>query len=76
MLIALDLKGFMLPTKTDLGEIMKRETQTIEFKQSWHDEYLKWICGFANAQGGKLVIGVDDAKITACVADELEWRLK
>ena len=39
---------------------MKRETQTIEFKRSWHDEYLKWICGFANVQGGKLVIGVDD----------------
>ena len=36
---------------------MKKETQTIEFKQSWHDEYLKWICGFANAQGGKLTIG-------------------
>ena len=40
---------------------MKRETQTIEFKQSWHDEYLKWICGFANAQGGKLVIDVDSS---------------
>ena len=39
---------------------MKRETQTVEFKQSWHDEYLKWVCGFANAHGGKLVIGVDD----------------
>ena len=33
---------------------MKRETQNVEFKQSWHDEYLKWNCGFANAQGGKL----------------------
>ena len=40
---------------------MRRETQNLEFKQSWHDEYLKWICGFANAQGGKLVIGVDDS---------------
>ena len=39
---------------------MKKETQTIEFKQSWRDEYLKWICGFANAQGGKLIIGVED----------------
>ena len=39
---------------------MKNETQTTEFKQSWRDEYLKWICGFANAQGGKLIIGVDD----------------
>ena len=37
-----------------------KETQNVEFKQSWHDEYLKWICGFANAHGGKLTIGVDD----------------
>ena len=36
---------------------MKRGTQTIEFKQSWHDEYLKWIFGFANAQSGRLTIG-------------------
>lgn len=26
----------------------------------WKDEYLKWICGFANASGGKLCLGVDD----------------
>ena len=26
----------------------------------WRDEYLKWICGFANAQGGKIYIGTDD----------------
>ena len=36
------------------------ETQNIEYKSSWRDEYLKWICGFANAQGGKLFIGKDD----------------
>lgn len=36
------------------------EQQNIEYKQSWRDEYLKWICGFANAQGGKIFIGVDD----------------
>ena len=36
------------------------ENQNIEYKSSWRDEYLKWICGFANAQGGKLYIGVDD----------------
>ena len=29
------------------------EHQTIEYKQSWRDEYLKGICGFANAQGDK-----------------------
>ncbi|MFT7035762.1 MAG: ATP-dependent DNA helicase RecG [Cyclobacteriaceae bacterium] len=36
------------------------ESQNIEWKQSWRDEYLKWICGFANAKGGKIFIGKDD----------------
>ena len=36
------------------------ESQNIEWKQSWRDEYLKWICGFANAKGGKIYIGKDD----------------
>ena len=38
----------------------KTESQITEYKESWRDEYLKWICGFANAQGGRLYIGVDD----------------
>ncbi|MDR3181064.1 MAG: putative DNA binding domain-containing protein [Prevotellaceae bacterium] len=37
------------------------EQQNIEYKSSWHDDYLKWICGFANAQGGQIYIGKDDA---------------
>ncbi len=37
-----------------------KESQNIEFKQSWRDEYLQYICGFANAQGGTLYIGIDD----------------
>lgn len=36
------------------------EHQQIEYKESWHDEYLKWICGYANANGGTLYIGIDD----------------
>ena len=36
------------------------EQQNIEYKSSWHDDYLKWICGFANAQGGQIFIGKDD----------------
>ena len=36
------------------------ESQNVEYKQSWKDEYLKWVCGFANAQGGTLYIGIDD----------------
>lgn len=36
------------------------ESQNIEYKSSWRDEYLKWVCGFANANGGKIYIGVED----------------
>lgn len=36
------------------------ERQNIEWKQRWHDDYLKWICGFANAIGGTIYIGKDD----------------
>ena len=36
------------------------EKQNIEYKQSWQDDYLKWVCGFANARGGKIYIGKDD----------------
>ena len=36
------------------------ESQNIEYKASWRDEYLKWLCGYANAQGGTLFIGIDD----------------
>ena len=39
---------------------MKREHQHVEWKESWRDEYLKWISGFANAEGGVLVIGMND----------------
>lgn len=37
------------------------ESQNIEYKTIWKDEYLKWICGFANAQGGTIFIGIDDS---------------
>ena len=37
-----------------------KEHQNIEWKESWHNDYFKGICGFANAQGGTLFIGIDD----------------
>ena len=37
------------------------ENQNIEYKESWRDEYLKWICGFANANGGSIFIGKNDS---------------
>lgn len=36
------------------------ESQNTEWKSTWRDEYIKWICGFANANGGRLEIGRDD----------------
>lgn len=39
---------------------MNQENQNTEYKRIWKDEYLKWVCGFANAQGGKIYIGIDD----------------
>ncbi|MEO0232890.1 MAG: ATP-binding protein, partial [candidate division WOR-3 bacterium] len=37
-----------------------KEIQNVEFKSNWNDEFLKIIASFANANGGKLYIGVDD----------------
>jgi len=45
------------------------EQQNIEYKQSWRDEYLKWVCGFANAQGGNIYIGIDDKGEVTGVVD-------
>ncbi|HOE39792.1 MAG TPA: ATP-binding protein [Bacteroidales bacterium] len=36
------------------------ENQNIEYKTTWRDEFLKWICGFANAKGGIIFIGKDN----------------
>ena len=45
--------------------IIGEEDQNIEFKESWNStELLKWVCGFANADGGCMYIGVrDDGKV-------------
>ena len=43
-----------------MSKIKARECQNVEYKSSWHDEYLKWICGFANAQGAVMYFGVDN----------------
>ena len=43
-----------------MSKIRPKECQNVEFKRIWKDEYLKWICGFANAQGAVMYFGVDD----------------
>ena len=45
------------------------ENQTAEWKETWRDDYLKWICGFANAQGGRLEIGRSDSDAIVGLAD-------
>lgn len=47
------------------------ETQNIEYKSTWHDEYLKWICGFANSSGGTLFIGKDNQGNTLGIPNAL-----
>jgi len=41
--------------------MIHKESHNTEWKQKWRDEYLKWLCGFANADGGILYIGMDDS---------------
>ncbi len=43
------------------------ESHIVEYKESWIDECLKWICSFANAQGGTLYIGIDDKGVVCGV---------
>lgn len=31
-------------------KIIMRENQNTEYKELWHDDYLKWICGFATKE--------------------------
>jgi len=45
------------------------ENQHIEYKESWRDEYLKVLCGFANADGGELYIGINDNGETIGIND-------
>ena len=37
-----------------------KEHQNLEWKEVWRDEHLKWVCAFANGEGGTLVIGRND----------------
>ena len=48
------------------------ESQHIEYKSNWRDEYLKWVCGFANANGGKLYIGIDDTGMVTGIDNHYE----
>lgn len=46
-----------------------KESDRIEWKETWRDEYLRWICGFANAEGGVLEIGRNNRGVVVGVSD-------
>jgi len=46
-----------------------REHQHIEWKEAWRDEFLRWICGFANAEGGALHLGRNDHGVVVGLPD-------
>lgn len=48
------------------------EDQNVEWKTRWDDKYLEWVCGFANAQGGRIYIGIDDKGIITGVNNSKE----
>jgi ATP-dependent DNA helicase RecG len=48
---------------------MPPESQHTEWKAAWHDDHLRWVCGFANAEGGRLEIGRNDRGAIVGLAD-------
>ncbi len=58
------------------------ENQNTEWKETWRDEYLKWISAFANAQGGTIEIGRNDKgelvglKDTVKLMDDLPNKIR
>ncbi len=45
------------------------ENQNVEYKSSWHDDHLKWVCGFANATGGTIFLGKNDKGEVVGISD-------
>lgn len=46
---------------------MPIESQALEFKRLWEDDYLRAICSFANDEGGRLLLGPDDGGEVVCL---------
>lgn len=39
---------------------MNKESQTVEYKQNWHNDNLKVVSAFANSGGGALFVGLSE----------------
>ena len=60
--LAFKIERVYFSSKMKKNTTFKDESQNTEYKETWRDEYLKWVCGFANSQGGRIYIGIDDNK--------------
>ena len=68
---------FMKPRENIKNRMVTKmpESQNMERKSKWKDEYLEWICGYANAQGGKIFIGCDDeGNVVGLLTPASFWR--
>ena len=55
-----------------MSKIKRIEDQQTEFKESWRDDFLKYVCGFANAQGGIMVhIPIHNQELTPQLTPQL-----
>jgi ATP-dependent DNA helicase RecG len=62
--------------RVELEGVPTNENLRNQYKSSWHEEYLDWICVFANAQGGKIYIGKDDNGNVVGIVDYKELMEK
>ena len=51
-----------------------KENQQIEWKETWRDEFLRWICAFADAEGGVQHIGRNDRGVVVGVPHAVRIR--
>lgn len=49
-----DLVGFL--------ELRRAEGEDLDYKQEWHDKYVRTICAMANTAGGDLLVGVGERR--------------
>ena len=52
-----------------MSKYFGEENLHLEFKREWNDKCLEEICGFANTEGGTLLVGVDDEGYTYGLED-------
>lgn len=74
-------RGITIKTSRELieGLIIKGENKNIELKRQMSDEFLESVVAFANTDGGKIILGVDNAKNIVGIHDDfttLEKRIR